>query len=174
PEAQRAAAARRIRQRAVAFLSASVVVLLLSAGVHLWGVRRELELVQSRRAAIADAVADAQRARESVNGLRMRLETLAELEEKAPRWTPQFAALAQALPDSAYLQALTADSTGLRLGGLARSASGVVPALQASPRFDRVALAAPLRWDSDDAGERFDVAASLEEPPRSAPSRSTP
>ncbi len=74
----------------------------------------------------------------------------------------RIAALARALPDSAHLRTFAADSGGLRLAGVARSASAVVPALEASPVFARVSLAAPVRWEQGDAGERFDVAAMLQ------------
>jgi Tfp pilus assembly protein PilN len=97
-----------------------------------------------------------------VEEVRGRLAALARLEREATVWTTELAALARALPDSAHLTTLAADSAGLRLGGLARSASAVVPALEASPRLARVALAAPVRWEAGDAGERFDIAAARE------------
>ena len=153
----------RAKRRTVAMAAAAAVLLVLTAALHLWGLKRELEAVQARRREIAGAVADAREVRGNVEGVRERLQAIAALEKDAAGWTREIAALASALPDSAHLRTLAADSTGLRLAGLARSASAVVPALEAHPRFTRVSLAAPVRFEQGDAGERFDVAAQLQD-----------
>lgn len=157
--AERARAARR----RTGFLAAAASVLLLIAAVaHLSGLRAEVEAVRARRAEIAPQVRKALGARSGVTELRERLRVLSALESNAPAWTGQMAALARALPDSAWLRTLTADSAGVRMGGVARSVSTVIPALEASPRFDRVGLAAPIRWEAGDTGERFEISASLQ------------
>jgi Tfp pilus assembly protein PilN len=138
PAALLAARAKRAARRTLALAAAAAVLLVAAAGLHLWGLRRELE------------------------GVRARLQSIASLERDAAAWTEEIAALAAALPDSAHLRTLAVDSTGLRLAGLARSASAVVPALEAHPRFSRVSLAAPVRFEQGDAGERFDVVAQLQ------------
>lgn len=157
---ERAKAAKR---RNLVFAAGSACLLVASAAFHLQGVEAEAAAVAARRSEIAPAVKKAMEARSGVEGLRVKLETLARLESEAPAWTDHMAALARALPDSAHLQRLTADSAGLRLAGIARSASSVVPALEASPRFERVSLAAPVKWEQGDVGERFDVAASIQQ-----------
>ena len=156
---------RRARRLTVALGAASAAFVVAAAGLHLWGLGRELEAVRAKRREIAPAVANALEARGNVDGVRTRLAAIAALERGAAAWTLDVAALARALPDSAHLRTFAADSTGLRMAGIARSASAVVPALEASPRFERVSLAAPVRWEQGDAGERFDVAASLERRP---------
>jgi Tfp pilus assembly protein PilN len=165
PAAMVRARARLQRQRNVVLVAASAVLLLIAAGLHLHGLRRELDAVAARRAEIAPAVRRARETRAGVEEVRTRLAALAALERDAPEWTAEVAALARALPDSAHLTTLTADSVSLRLGGIARSASSVVPALEASPRLARVSLAAPVRWEAGDAGERFDIAATRETRP---------
>ena len=162
PPALAAARARRARRRTLAMASASAVLLLASAGVHLWGLNREIAALQARREEIAGSVTRAREMRTNVDGVRVRLHSLAALEREAAGWTEEIAALAAALPDSAHLRTLAVDSTGLRLAGLARSASDVVPALEAHPAFARVSLAAPVRFEQGDAGERFDVVAQLQ------------
>jgi len=157
---------RAAKRRTLAFASASAVLLATAAGLHLDGVGRELAAVQAKRREIRAPVADALEARAAVERVRGRLQTLAALEAASPAWTGEIAALARALPDSAHLRTLAGDSAGLRLAGVARSASAVVPALEASRHFERVSLAAPVRWEQGDAGERFDVAAF-----RAAPGR---
>jgi hypothetical protein len=158
PEAAVQARAYRARRRTVVLAIASAGCLAFAAGAHLAGLRAEVEAVRAARAEIAPAVARAREARANVESVRARLASVAALERGASGWTAEIAAVARALPDSAHLRTLAADSAGLRLGGLARSAAEVVPALEASPRFARVALAAPVRWEQGDAGERFDVA----------------
>jgi len=156
-----AARVRSARRRVAVYASASVVLLATAAGLHLDGVRREAAAVEVRRREIRRPVKDALEARAAVETVRARLETLARLESAAPAWTGEIAALARALPDSAHLRTLAADSGGLRMAGVARSASAVVPALEQTRRYERVSLAAPVRWEQGDPGERFDVAASL-------------
>jgi hypothetical protein len=162
PDAVRAARAKAARRRTALLSAAAGLVLVLSAWLHLWGIQREAEAVAARRREIAPRVKVALEARANVEGVRARLATIAALEGGAQGWTREIAALARALPDSAHLRTLVADSGGLRLAGVARSASAVVPALEASPAFARVSLAAPVRWEQGDAGERFDVAAMLQ------------
>ncbi|HEY0151357.1 MAG TPA: PilN domain-containing protein [Longimicrobium sp.] len=165
PAAMVRARARLQQKRNVVLVAASALLLLIAAGFHLHGLNRELDAVLARRAEIAPAVRRARETRAGVEEVRMRLTALAALERDAPEWTAEVAALARALPDSAHLTTLTADSVSVRLGGIARSASAVVPALEASPRLARVALAAPVRWEAGDAGERFDIAATRETRP---------
>jgi hypothetical protein len=61
----------------------------------------------------------------------------------------------------------------MRLGGVARSVSTVIPALEASPRFDRVGLAAPIRWEAGDTGERFEISASIQSNQKKAAAKAT-
>lgn len=169
-----AARARGARRRTGFLAAAASALLLVAAAAHLSGVRAEVEAVRARRAEIAPQVRKALEARAGVTELRERLRVLSALEANAPAWTEQMAALARALPDSAYLRTLTADSAGVRMGGVARSVSTVIPALEASPRFDRVGLAAPIRWETGDTGERFEVSASLHSPANAATASATP
>jgi hypothetical protein len=153
--------ARRATLRTRAMSAASAVLLVVAAGLHLWGLHRELDAVGARRAEIAPAVERAREMRANVDGVRTRLAAIAALENEGEEWTGAIAALAAALPDSAHLRSLAADSAGVRVAGLARSAADVVPALEAHPRFEHVSLAAPVRFEQGDAGERFDVVAEL-------------
>lgn len=162
PDAVRAERAKAARRRTAVLSAAAGVMLILAAWLHLWGIRREVEAVAARRREIAPGVKHALEARSNVEVVRGRLVTLAALEGGTQGWTHEIAALARALPDSAHLSTFAADSGGVRLAGVARSASAVVPALEASPAFARVSLAAPVRWEQGDAGERFDVAAMLQ------------
>ncbi|HYR06877.1 MAG TPA: PilN domain-containing protein, partial [Longimicrobium sp.] len=164
--------ARAARRRTAFLAVAACVLLLVAAAAHLGGLRREVDAARARRAEIAPRVGKALEARSGVTELRERLRVLAALEAGAPAWTDRMAALARALPDSAWLRTLTADSAGVRMGGVARSVSTVIPALEASPRFDRVGLAAPIRWEAGDTGERFEVSASIQSTEKKQPAKS--
>ncbi|HET6229759.1 MAG TPA: hypothetical protein VFE05_06735 [Longimicrobiaceae bacterium] len=152
---------RAARRRTLVQTAGSAALLVAAAWLHLDGVRREVDAVRARREQIRRPVAEAIEAHATVEQLRAELATLSALESAAPVWSGEIAAVARSLPDSAHLRTFVADSGGVRLGGVARSASGVVPALAATRRYDRVSLASPVRWEQGDAGERFDVAAFL-------------
>jgi Tfp pilus assembly protein PilN len=72
------------------------------------------------------------------------------------------AALAQALPDSAYLVSLSTSGSKIQLTGLAVSAHAVVAPLEASPAFTDVALSAASRRDPAVRRERFELSASVD------------
>lgn len=162
PESVRRERARAARRRTALLAAAASILLLIAAAAHLTGLRREVDAVRARRAEIRPQVGRALEARGGVTELRERLRVLSALEAQAPQWTERMASLARALPDSAWLRTLTADSAGVRMAGVARSVSTVIPALEASPRFDRVGLAAPIRWEAGDTGERFEVSAQIQ------------
>jgi Tfp pilus assembly protein PilN len=79
------------------------------------------------------------------------------------------AALAGALPDSAYLLSLSTNGTKVQLTGLAVSAHAVVAPLEASPAFAEVTLSAASRADPLVRRERFELSASVDTDATSAP-----
>lgn len=141
---------------------AAVVILSLAAATHLFGVRRELNSVVQERGAIAPQVAKALELRNAAQTVRARLGTMTQLDQNSVRWAPALASLAQALPNSAYLVSLTADGLQVRLAGVATSASGVVPALQASPLFRDVTLTNTRQQDATNDGQLFDLTLALQ------------
>jgi hypothetical protein len=162
PAAARQAQRRRIGRRAVAMSAAAGILACSAAGAFLWGLQREINAVKAQRQGIAPGVESALELRRAAGGVADRLAAIAAIEETAVVWTPAVAALAKALPDSAYLVAMTADGVQLRLAGIARSASSVVPALEASPLLHEVALTSAQRSDVSEDLQSFDVAATLE------------
>lgn len=155
------AAWRGAELRRIAVLAAAAACLAIGAeGLRVLGLERELAAVRAARAASAPAVRDALAARAAVDGLRARLRAIERVEGSVQPWTPVLAALARALPDSAYLLSLSARGADVRLVGLAPSASAIVPALSSSNAFDSVTFAAPVERVAQH-GERFDVGASV-------------
>ena len=156
---ERQRAARRRTSQIVAACAASVM---LAAAFHLWGLRRELDAIERERSAIAPAVARATASRRAAVNVLSQLETIGILERSAPRYTEALAALAEALPDSAYLVSFAAQGTAFRVGGVARATTSVVvPALAASPHFFDVALFSPIERDEASGAEQFDLTLAL-------------
>ncbi|HEX7049247.1 MAG TPA: PilN domain-containing protein [Longimicrobiales bacterium] len=146
-------------------LAAAAAGLLVAAGaLHLRGLGDELAAVEARRRALSAAVAEAFTAKRSVEDVRARLEAIGNADAERTDWIGLFAELARTLPDSAYLVSLAADSGRLRIEGSAASASSVVPALEGSPWFRDVALAAPVLLNERGAGERFTITLDFEAP----------
>jgi len=162
PLAARQVQRRRIGRRVAAMTAAAGILACSAAGAFLWGLHREINAVKAQRHGIASGVESALELRRAAGGVADRLAAIAAIEETAVVWTPAVAALAKALPDSAYLVAMTADGVQLRLAGIARSASSVVPALEASPLLHEVALTSAQRSDVSEDLQSFDVAAVLE------------
>lgn len=153
---------RRMGRRQVASLwSAAALVLMLTAGAHLWDLRRELAAVTAEREARAAAVAEAAAARRASEAMRARLAAVARLDTDAPRWATTLTALSAALPEAAGIVSLSASGPAVRLGGVATSAHTVVPALATVPHFRDVSLAAPVRRDGEGAGEHFEITFTL-------------
>ena len=151
-----------VRRRTYQLAAAAALTGVLAAGFHLWGLRRELEAVATERRAIAPAVGRATASRRAAVSVLSQLETIARLERTAPRYTEALTALAEALPDSAYLVSFAAQGTTFRVGGVARATTSmVVPALAASPHFADVALFSPIERDDESGAEQFDLTLSL-------------
>lgn len=159
--AARAAAGRRRLWRAVA---AAAALALASAGIELWGLRRELAALTAERARIAPAVATAMADREALGTLAERVQSLRSLAASAPRWSEVLADLAEALPDDASLLSFRGRGDSLGIEGVALHAAEVFTLLQSAPGIVGVRADAPIRQETA-AGrptvERFAVLAQL-------------
>lgn len=158
----RRARARMNRIRLTSLVAAATALLALAANLHLVNLRREFESVAAERRDIAAPVARALELRRSVETVRSRLAAVAEVESATVTWVPAFAALALALPDSAYLVSMSTDGIDVRLAGIANAAAAVIPALEASPFLSNVSLTVARRNETGGGAERFDVALTLE------------
>jgi general secretion pathway protein L len=72
-----------------------------------------------------------------------------------------FNALADALPDDTYLTEFRAGDGHVRMTGVSRSVSQLVPLLEASPMFDEVTFFAPTTRLPNNQGDRFNLDAKL-------------
>jgi hypothetical protein len=137
-------------------------MLAAGAAAHLWSARRELDVIEARRRALAPALATAMANRQVVDRARVTLLELTRAERGAPRWTGVLSSLARALPPSAYLLSLSTTGTRIQLSGVAASAHAVVSPLEASPTLSDVALTTASRRDGDAGGERFELSALVD------------
>jgi Tfp pilus assembly protein PilN len=163
-DALRDARRRGAIRRTASLYAVAAVMLSAGAAAHLWSLERRLNAVEASRGALAATLAPVMAARKSVDAARTTLDALARVERESPRWTHVLAALAGALPDSAYLLSLSTNGAKVQLTGLAVSAHAVVAPLEASPEFSDVALATASRRDPAANRERFELSASVGAP----------
>lgn len=168
PEAvrrQRAQGAARISRFAAVTAAA---LLVMSAGVNLWGERRELDVLRERRASHADAVRQALALQETLLGAADRVNAIAQADAAAERWSAVVAQVAGALPPDAHLTAFRAEADSVSLAGQATNAAGVFAAMRMAPGIVAVRATAPVRQEGtgDAVVERFLLGARVD--PRAA------
>ncbi|HEX6616911.1 MAG TPA: hypothetical protein VF046_11460 [Gemmatimonadales bacterium] len=160
---------RRLRDLRAARLArrlylAAAALLVLAAGLELWGARRELDAVEARRTAHRAQVLKAMELREGIEQVEARVASLARAEAEVSRWSPALADVAQRLPRDAYLLSLSGTADTLRLEGLAGRAAGVFDAVRRVPGIKGVRADAPIRQEARDSAtpvEHFLLAARL-------------
>ncbi|HEX2091662.1 MAG TPA: hypothetical protein VHG28_04635 [Longimicrobiaceae bacterium] len=163
-EREHAGRRRRASRRTLWFAAAAGVLLLTTAGLELWGARRELDAVRARRETIRASVGEVVAVREAIGGLNGRLTSLAELEGSAPRWSDVVARVADHLPRDAHLTAFRGQADTLVLEGAAGRAGGVIAAMQRVPGLVEVRAGAPIRRETDEGGgavDRFSLVARV-------------
>ena len=149
----------RLRRRALTLAAAAAALLAVSAGLHLWGVERELEAVAEERRAIADRVRRTADARDALLEIRRLVASVRRAAARGPRWTEVLASVAGALPPSAYLESVRAEEGKIRLSGVARSPSSLVPRLQGLPLLEEVSAPSAGRARGD--ARSFEVGVTL-------------
>jgi Tfp pilus assembly protein PilN len=159
---------RATLRRTASIYAVAAMMLGVGAVAHLWSLERRLDGVEASRRALSPSLAPVMAERRTIDAARSTLEALALVERTSPRWTGALAALARALPDSAYLLSLSTSGAKLQLTGLAASAHSVVAPLEASLAFTDVALAAASRRDGAERRERFELSVNVDTSARSA------
>jgi hypothetical protein len=159
----------------------AAALLLLSAGVELWGVHRQLRLVREERARIRPQIAATMVGRTTVDATSRHLAMLNGVERNSPQWSAIITTLSQAITDDAYLTAVRARGDSLIIDGLAEHASRVFDALQKTKILADVKSAAPVRRELQEDGtalDHFTIAARIippaASPPTAAPVSSRP
>lgn len=166
PDGVRVQRARTIKSAAWWLAGASAAVLILGAGIILWGEHRELAAVRAHRAAIRAQVLRALAGRDTLIGLSEHVSTIAGLQRSTHEWSGVIALVAAALPLDASLTAFHGEADSIALEGQAAEAAGVFAAMRAAPGIAAVRASAPVRQegggpDGQPVIERFVVAANL-------------
>jgi hypothetical protein len=146
-EAVRQLRARRWRRVSQGLTAASVALLIASAGLRLWSVRRQLDAIRVRRQALHARVESALAFRDTLEVLSSRLRDIGALEKNAPRWSAVISHIAEGLPISAHLSALRAQGDSLFLEGQGTSAAEVFADMRDTPGISAVRASTPIRQE---------------------------
>lgn len=165
---ERARGRRSVRARRAtwAVAAAAAFLFVAAAWVRLWGVERDLRVVEAQRDTLRPQVSATLIGRTSVQDASRELAALAGAARDAPRWAPVLADLSARLPADAYLSGFHAHGDSLTVDGLASSAARAFDAMEKSPRLAGVRAPAPVRRESVGGRppmERFTIAAVLRE-----------
>lgn len=158
---ERDARARRVAARVG---TAAVLLLLLSAAVHLWGVQRELSAVRAERSALRGQLSATLVGRTTIETAFDQLALLAESERTASQWSTVIAGISEQLPLESYLTGFRGRADTVGIDGLALSAARVFDALQAVPQLRGVHASSPVRRETTvdgEALERYQLSALL-------------
>jgi hypothetical protein len=123
----------------------AAALLVLSAGIELVSVRRQLAAVRAERAALRERVARAMASRDSATVLETRLAVIASEIAGTPRWTAVIAGLSRDLPADASLTSFAASGDSIALAGQAAHAADVFEALRRHPGITGIRADAPIR-----------------------------
>lgn len=164
PSAVRLERGRRERRLSHRLLAGAAAMLVLSAGIELWGAHRELAALEAERRDMRPLVVQAMDLRQTIEGVQERLEALAAAEAGASRWSTVIADVAEHLPSDAHLLSLRGAGDSLVLEGVAARAAGAFESLRRAPGVTGVRAEAPIRQEAQDSAppvERFTLGARL-------------
>jgi Tfp pilus assembly protein PilN len=166
----------RVRSRKAAWTmaGAAAALLIVAATVELWGVHRQLRLVQAERARLRPEIASTMVGRTTVEATYRHLTALNGIERTAPHWSAVIAALSDAVPDDAHLTAIRARDDSLIIDGLAQHAARVFDGLEKTNGLVDVKAPAPVRREIQDDGtplDHFTIAARVAPPKPASASR---
>jgi hypothetical protein len=169
----RAARGRRITWSIIA---ATVGLLIVAAGLELWGVRRELNAVNAERAKIRPQLQTTLTGRTNFETSNRKLSALFAAHRQSPYLSGVIASVTDALPEDAYLLSFRAHRDTLVLDGLAKHAAAAFDALEARPELANVQSIAGVQRQLQEDGtalEHFTVQARmlLPVPPSTSPLR---
>lgn len=106
PEPLARARRQNRRRTVVRLLAVALVLVAASAVVHLWGTARELTAVQNERSELRGVVEPALAARDSLDRMTRRLQTLQTISSGAPRLSYALVELSMVLPSETWMISL--------------------------------------------------------------------
>jgi hypothetical protein len=156
--------ARAGRRLTTMIFAAAVLLLVGSALLELWGVKRELAVVQAERAKIRPQLQSMLAGRSSFEASNRKLSTLFAAQREAPYLSGVIASVTDALPQGAYLMSFRARRDTLVLDGLAKSSGEAFTALEGIPGLVNVKSVGGVQRQLQDDGtalEHFTVQARM-------------
>ena len=168
PAERQASRRRAVWRQAARMAAAAGLLTLCTGGVHLWGVRREVDAAQARRGQIALQVSTAVAQRRAAEEVRARLAVIHTLIDEQPVWMRLLPAVSTALSDSAYLTSLSVGADRVQISGIASAGATVLADLARIPFLRGVTASIPLQRDQTTGKDRFNVSIMLAAP-RQAP-----
>jgi hypothetical protein len=150
--------AERGRRTAVLLAVAAVVLVLGSLAVHLWGVHRELGVIQAERAAIRSDVAPLISARDSLADLTAQVESMDALARNNPVWTRFLVELSAVLPEDTHLTGFFASGDTVEVEAAGDRAGEAIQALSEAGLFQEIRLQGLVEREMEDGEtvvERF-------------------
>lgn len=153
------------RRAAWTLAGAAAALLLLSAGIELWGVKRQLADVRGERERLRPQIASTLLGRSTVDATYRELSALNAIERAAPHWSSVLVTLSESVPEDAFLTAIRAREDSLIIDGMAPHAKKVFDAMERTSGLLDVKASAPVRRETQDDGvslEHFAIAARLE------------
>jgi len=165
--AKAASLERRRRAWAGRLAAAAAGIVLISAAVHYWGLKREIALLEERRAEIRQEVAPLLAWRDSLLVLEERLALLERVHPKPGRLTRALFDVAVLLPPDAHLTAFRSKGDTLMISGLSPRAADAIQALRSALSFENVRLDGIIDRELDagaTAQERFNLEAVITDP----------
>jgi hypothetical protein len=153
-----AVAADRASARKMTWIitGATAAMLVVAAGIQLWGVHHQLALVRAERERLRPQLSTTLVGRTTVDATYRHLASLASAERAAPRWSSVIASLSEAVPEEAHLTAIRARGDSLIVDGLAQHAARVFDALEKTHGLVDVRAASPVRRELQDGGSTLD------------------
>ena len=153
------------RRTAWTIIGVAAALLLLSAGVELWGVKRQLAEVRAERERLRPELASTLVGRSTVDATYRELSALNAIERRAPHWSAVLVTLSESVPEDAFLTTIRAREDSLIIDGMAPHAKQVFDAMQTTSGLLDVKASAPVRRETQDDGvslEHFAIAARVE------------
>ena len=145
----------------------AAALLVLSAGVELWGVKHQLRKVREERAALRGQIAATLVGKTTLDATYRQVAALNAADRASPRWSVIIARLSEAVPQEAHLTAIRVRQDSLVVDGLGEHAARVFDALTNTQGLVDVRSAAPVRREAQDEGpalEHFTIAARVVPP----------
>lgn len=164
PESARLRRDERRSKAAATMAAVAVALLVVTAVVQLWGLRRALDQVRREREALRPRVASLIATRDSAAFTDQRLQELVVAQQSSVPWSEVLVTVTSVLPKDAHLTEFRAEGDSMVMNGLTARAAQTFAALEAIPKLANVRSAAPVQHELGDrtradAPERFSVAA---------------